>query len=58
MVKFSGRLGSLNLVWKPVLEIENFNFKPDKLLFKLTLCHILLVAKGLGKIKVRKQNIE
>ena len=40
---------SLSLVRQPVQDRGDFKFKPDVLRFKkLTLCHILLVAEGLG----------
>ena len=32
-----------------VYEKENSEFKPVKLRLKITLCHILLVSRGLGK---------
>ena len=44
--KQQGRLSSLILVWQPVSEKENYEFKPAKLHFKLTLCCIMLVRRG------------
>ena len=38
-----GRLGPLNLVWQPVKEKENSEFKPVKLHLIVTLCCIRLM---------------
>ena len=41
MSKYLGRLGSLAKVGKPVLEKDTYEFKPDLLRIKLTLCYTL-----------------
>ena len=46
--------GSLASIRQPVKEKDNTEFKSALLHLKLTLCHILSVAEGLGKCKYHK----
>ena len=47
--EWQGRLISLTLVWQFVEEIENSEFKPVKLCFKIDLVLHLARSQGLGK---------
>ena len=49
MSKEEVRLGSLTLVSQPKEEKENSEFKAIKIRLKMTMCHILYEAEGLGK---------